>query len=160
MKQNRYQTAFDVFVSFKDIILKFKQQNHLFDTIIEHMKTDFCFMELKIFLVSNMLDILTPNQANDLIIATEHILETPDQLFRCNLNPIRTALNLFNLTHNIYLKFDYSQFTVQRIKEKIAGALVKVIDSYREPNDIIGLIETHDFYGNDCFYYIQKFELN
>lgn len=39
-------------------------------------------------------------------------------------------------------------------------ALVNLLNSYKEPDDIEKLIETHDLFGKNCFYYIHLYELN
>ena len=35
-----------------------------------------------------------------------------------------------------------------------------MVSAYSEPEDLIILIESHDLFGKECFYYIHKFDLS
>jgi hypothetical protein len=60
----------------------------------------------------------------------------------------------------VSIHFEFSPFTIDKIKSTLLEALIKVVESYSEPEDIIDLIETHDLFGKDCFYYINEYDLS
>jgi hypothetical protein len=51
-------------------------------------------------------------------------------------------------------------YKIELIQEAIVGNLIKVAEAYEDPDLLIILMEENDLYGNDCFYYINKFDLS
>ena len=45
------------------------------------------------------------------------------------------------------------------MKEKINEQLVSVLETYNDPDEVIILAEQTDFEGNDCFWYLDEFNL-
>ena len=45
------------------------------------------------------------------------------------------------------------------MKNKIEDQLKSIIDVYKDPNEIINLMENQDIDGNNCFFYMQKYSL-
>ena len=83
-----------------------------------------------------------------------------NSLFKLNLNPIRAGLNLYKMVDDVQFQFNYSHFTSVQLKTNIIEQLVKIVDVYQEPENLINLLEQHDLNGRSCFWYIQQYELN
>ena len=81
-------------------------------------------------------------------------------MLKNNLNPIRASLNLYRIVDDVQNNFNFSQFTSEQLKTDIIQKIVQVLGVYQEPDDLINLLEQHDLYGKDCFWYIQEYELN
>jgi hypothetical protein len=45
------------------------------------------------------------------------------------------------------------------MKTKVESQLKLIIDVYKDPAEIINLIETQDIDGHNCFFYMQKYSL-
>jgi hypothetical protein len=45
------------------------------------------------------------------------------------------------------------------MKNKIEEQLKKIIDVYKDPHEIIQLMENQDIFGYDCFFYMQRYSL-
>ena len=91
----------------------------------------------------------------------EEVLSEPaeNSIFRQNINPLRVGLTLYKLIDDIKVEFAYSQYTSQFMKNKIESQLKSTIDVYKDPNEIINLMENQDIDGHNCFYYMQKYSL-
>ena len=91
----------------------------------------------------------------------EEILSEPaeNSIFRQNINPLRVGLTLFKLIDDIQIQFNYSPYTSQFMKNQIEHQLKLIIDVYKEPNEIIDMMENQDIDGHNCFFYMQKYSL-
>jgi hypothetical protein len=87
-------------------------------------------------------------------------VDKPDQLFGSNLNPIRVGLNMYFFIDEILNNSEYSQFAIEKIKANLETAIIAVVNSYSEPEDIVSLVESHDLFGKDCFFYIHFYDLS
>ena len=45
------------------------------------------------------------------------------------------------------------------MKNKIEDQLKSIVDVYKDPNEIIILMENQDIDGHNCFFYMQKYNL-
>jgi hypothetical protein len=45
------------------------------------------------------------------------------------------------------------------MKNKVEAQLKLIIDVYKDPTEIINLIETQDIDGHNCFFYMQNYSL-
>ena len=91
----------------------------------------------------------------------EEVLSEPaeNSIFRQNINPLRVGLTLYKLIDDIQIEFNYSKYTSQFMKNKIEDQLKSIIDVYKDPNEIIDLMENQDIDGHNCFFYMQKYSL-
>ena len=73
----------------------------------------------------------------------EEVLSEPaeNSIFRQNINPLRVGLTLYKLIDDIQIEFNYSKYTSQFMKNKIEDQLKSIIDVYKNPNEIIDLME-------------------
>jgi len=101
------------------------------------------------------------HQAEKQMKVFEEVLSEPaeNSIFRQNINPLRVGLTLYKLIDDIQKEFGYSQYTSQFMKNKIEDQLKSIIDVYKDPNEIIALMENQDIDGHSCFYYMQKYSL-
>ena len=91
----------------------------------------------------------------------EEVLSEPaeNSIFRQNINPLRVGLTLYKLIDDIQITFNYSKYTSEFMKNKIEDQLKSIIDVYKNPNEIIDLMENQDIDGHNCFFYMQKYSL-
>jgi hypothetical protein len=91
----------------------------------------------------------------------EEVLSEPaeNSIFRQNINPLRVGLTLYKLIDDIQIEFNYSKYTSQFMKNKIEDQLKSIIDVYKDPNEIIDLMENQDIDGHNCFFYMLKYSL-
>jgi hypothetical protein len=73
----------------------------------------------------------------------EEVLAEPaeNSIFRQNINPLRVGLTLYKLIDDIQVEFGYSQYTSIYMKNKIEDQLKSIIDVYKDPSEIIDLME-------------------
>ena len=45
------------------------------------------------------------------------------------------------------------------MKSMIVKSIIKVLNIYEDPEDIVQMMEQDDLLGNDCFWYMLNFEL-
>ena len=100
-------------------------------------------------------------QAENLMEILDIVLKKPanDSIFKQNINPLRVGLNLYKLIDDIQYEFNYSSFSSATMKHMITQQVVKILEIYKEPEEMIPLMERLDIDGKDSFWYLEKFEM-
>lgn len=127
-----------------------------FDVLGDHFKNDLSKYEVKVALLQRLMPFMKKHQAEKIMKVFEEVLSEPaeNSIFRQNINPLRVGLTLYKLIDDIQVTFSYSQYTSQFMKNKIESQLKSIIDVYKDPNEIINLMENQDIDGNSCFFYM------
>ena len=76
-----------------------------------------------------------------------------------NLNPIRVGLSLFKTFDDIQKRFGYSLFVTNEMKGRVIDIVMKILEIFTDPEEIIPLMESLDIEGRDTFWYFQKYKL-
>ena len=132
-----------------------------FEVLADHFKTDLSKYEVKIALLQRLKPFMKKHQAEKIMKVFEEVLGEPaeNSIFRQNINPLRVGLTLYKLIDDIQTTFGYSQYTSQFMKNKIEDQLKSIMEVYKDPNEIIDLMENQDIDGHSSFFYMQKYSL-
>ena len=89
------------------------------------------------------------------------VLKKPanESIYKQNINPLRVGLTMYKLIDDIQHEFNYSSFSSATMKSIITDHIVKILEIYKEPEEMIPLMERLDIDGNDCFWYLEKYEM-
>lgn len=68
-------------------------------------------------------------------------------------------MQLFQAIDEMQKSFNLPLYTSDAIKARILDHLVVIIKMYKDPIQIIPILENIDIEGQDCFYYITKYQL-
>lgn len=117
--------------------------------------------ELKLAIVSMLIPYMSNRQASNFMKAVESILDQPPQLdiMKMNLNPIRVGLLLYKVIDQVQQESNYSNYVTKIMKDKITEKILKILDLYDSPEQIIPLAELPDIEGKKCFSYLLEYEL-
>jgi hypothetical protein len=66
---------------------------------------------------------------------------------------------MYKLIDDIQHEFNYSSFSSATMKSIITGHIVKILEIYKEPEEMIPLMERLDIDGKDSFWYLEKYEM-
>jgi hypothetical protein len=104
---------------------------------------------------------MTKYQAESLMEMFDQVLRKPanDSIFKQNINPLRVGLTLYKLIDDVQIEFNYSSFCSLAMKELITEQVIKILEIYKEPEEMIPLMERLDIDGYDCFWYMEKYEM-
>jgi hypothetical protein len=132
-----------------------------FEVLGDHFKNDLSKYEVKIALLQRLKPFMKKQQAEKIMKTFEEVLSEPaeNSIFRQNINPLRVGLTLYKLIDDIQNEFGYSQYTSIYMKNKIESQVKSIIDVYKDPAEIIKLMENQDIDGHNCFFYMQKYSL-
>jgi hypothetical protein len=117
--------------------------------------------EVKIALVRKLQPFMKKNQAEAFMEIFDVVLKKPanQSIFKQNINPIRVGLTLYKLIDDIQREYSYSSFSSDAMKSLITNQIVKILEIYKEPEEMIPLMERLDIDGKDCFWYLEKYEI-
>lgn len=78
---------------------------------------------------------------------------------KTNMNPFRCGLQLYAFVDELQKKFDVSHYKIGVMKQDTLNQLVKIQDAYKDIEEVMPLLEEHDFHGLSCFDYISEMDL-
>lgn len=162
IKMERYSACYEIASYFiEEFVHISTTQQPFIDVLIEQFSSDTGKYEVKIALLSKLLNFMRKRQAIQLTEIVDSILDEPasNSIFKNNLNPIRVGLNLYKLIDDVSNEFNLKGFTTSQIKAKINEQLILVVDTYTNPNHIIPLVERLDLFGKDSLSYMVDYEL-
>lgn len=156
----RYNITFEVTKKFLSDLLK-SRHLPIFDTLFNHLQDDTSRYEAKIGLIFNCIPLMNRNVAARLMKIIEGILKEPasNSILKKNINPLRVGLMLYRVIDEIQKCFAYSEHSSNIMKEKLCDQLVNVLEMYNDPEELMFLVEQVDFEGNDCFWYLDEYDL-
>ena len=91
----------------------------------------------------------------------ESVLNEPasNSVLKKNINPLRVGLMLYRLIDTIQNNFGYSKHTSDLMKELLSEQMRNVLEMYNDPDELMVLVEQTDYEGNDCFWYLDEYDL-
>jgi hypothetical protein len=100
-------------------------------------------------------------QAEALMEIFAEVLRNPanESIFKQNINPLRVGLTLYKLIDDVQTEFNYSTYSSNAMKNLITQQIVKILEIYKDPEEMIPLMERLDIDGKDCFWYMEKYEM-
>ena len=66
---------------------------------------------------------------------------------------------MYKLIDDIQHEFNYSSYSSATMKSIITDHIVKILEIYKEPEEMIPLMERLDIDGKDSFWYLEKYEM-
>jgi len=117
--------------------------------------------EAKIVLIINCLPLMNRTVATRLMKLFEIVLDEPasNSILKNNINPLRVGLLIYRVLHLIQKKFSYSEHSSKLMKETICHQIVKTLEMYNDPDELMMMVEQTDYEGNDCFWYLDEYDL-
>ena len=160
ISMKRYNVAYEVTKRFLSDLLKSKHLP-IFDTLFNHLMEDTSRYEAKIVLIINCLPLMNRTVATRLMKLFEIVLEEPasNSILKNNINPLRVGLLIYRVLHLIQKKFSYSEHSSKLMKETICHQIVKTLEMYNDPDELMMMVEQTDYEGNDCFWYLDEYYL-
>ena len=67
---------------------------------------------------------------------------------------------MYYVCNTVKLKAGSMTFIIDDIHSQIEDLLVKVIQSYQNHEELIPLLDSHDFFGKDALWYMQEFRMH
>ena len=66
---------------------------------------------------------------------------------------------LYRVLDEVQKEYSYSEHSTTIMKDKIDQQLQTVLDMYNDPDEVMFLVEQTDYEGNDCFWYLDEYDL-
>ena len=156
-----YDIAVEFMKEYKSEILKFKNLKVL-DRFFEHFETDPTKYEAKIYLLTLLMPSMSRKQAFTILKVLESVIDETyeNSVFYRNNNPIRVGLMLYKLLDDLHKKLDTSDGVTNSLKSLIKEKLLSVIEIYKDSEKVIPLFEQTDFEGQNCYWYLVKYDLS
>jgi hypothetical protein len=91
----------------------------------------------------------------------EGVLNEPasNSIFKNNLNPMRVGLMLYRVLEEVQKEYAYSDHSTNLMQESIVEAIRSALEIYNDPDELMILVEQRDYDGNDCFWYLDEYNL-
>ena len=104
---------------------------------------------------------MTRKLAGRIMKTFEGVLNEPaaNSILKKNINPLRVGLMLYRLIDDLQAQFGYSEHTSRLMQELLSDSLRKVLEMYNDPDALMVLVEQTDYEGNDCFWYLDEYDL-
>lgn len=141
-------------------LLKAKRLN-IFESLFNQFAEDLTRYEAKLYLILKLLPLMTKQVSAKFMKTIENVLMTPGQnsFIRCNLNPLRIGLLLYRVLDEVYQLHNYSKNSTDLMKTTLVKQMEKVLNIYNNPLDMMIMVEQTDYEGNDCFWYLDEYDL-
>lgn len=156
----RYHIAYEVTKRFLGDLLKTKYLP-IFDSIFTHCEEYTTCYEAKIAVLLNCIPLMNRKIAARIMKIFESVLNeaASNSVLKKNINPLRVGLMLYRLIDTIQNTFGYSEHTSKLMKELLSGQMRSVLEMYNDPDELMVLVEQTDYEGNDCFWYLDEYDL-
>ena len=160
MLSYRYHVAYEVTKRFLGDLLKTKYLP-IFDSIFTHFEEYTTCYEAKLAVLFNCLPLMNRKIAAWIMKILESVLNEPasNSVLKKNINPLRVGLMLYRLIDTIQNDFGYSKHTSDLMKELLSEQMRNVLEMYNDPDELMVLVEQTDYEGNDCFWYLDEYDM-
>lgn len=137
-----YDIACDVTQSFITDLLQVGQIP-IFSTFFEHFRHSTEKYEAKLYLISLLMPLMTNKMAQSWLKIIEEVLgDCPNNsIYKHNINPIRTGLQLYKAITQVEESFDIPSQTIGALQATIEDQLCQVVQMYKCPLDILQIFE-------------------
>ena len=149
-----YTDAYEIATIFINDLIKVEYLP-IFDTLFEYLKADTSMFEIKITIIEKLIPAMTNAQAESFMKIIEHSLEetSENSVFRNNLNPLRLGVQLYKIVEDVQKKSGFSEFIATHIKEHINQQVCKILEIYKETDEMKALMDQPDLEGRNCWWY-------
>jgi hypothetical protein len=157
----QYDVACEFMKEYKLEILKLKTLKAV-DYLMKQMDGDPTKYEAKVYLATLLMPCMSRVQGQELTKILESMVSQSYEknVFYKNINPIRTGLMVYKLVHDLHYHCDTADGVTTNLKQTVKEKLIGVVQTYKDAEAIIPLFEQTDFEGQNCYYYLSKFELS
>jgi len=107
------------------------------------------------------MPLMTKKQGEELLKIIDDVLELPPEknIFKHNINPLRLSLLLYKIVDDVSAKFNFSQYIANTLKDHITDQIVRVLEIYKEVQEMDLITEITDLEGRNCFWYFRRYPL-
>jgi len=91
----------------------------------------------------------------------ESVLDYPveNSIYVKNLNPLRLCMQLYKIIDDIYLKYNYSEYVSNTMKDTLIKQIVRVLEIYKDTDEMTPIMRLPDIQGRNCFWFFRNYEL-
>ena len=91
----------------------------------------------------------------------ESVLDYPveNSIYVKNLNPLRLSMQLYKIIDDIYLKYNYSEYVSNTMKDTLVKQIVRVLEIYKDTDEMTPIMRLPDIQGRNCFWFFRNYEL-
>jgi hypothetical protein len=109
----------------------------------------------------NIIPLMTKQTAARFMKTIEGVLNEPasNSLFKNNLNPMRVGLMLYRVLEEVQLEYAYSDHSTNLMQASIVESIRSALEIYSDPDELMILVQQRDYNGNDCFWYLDEYNL-
>lgn len=133
----------------------------IFDGLFYQFKEDTSRYEAKLALIKNCLPLMNKNIAAKFMKVIESILQEPasNHFLKNNTNPLRVGLMMYRVLVEVSSEHGYSEHSTTIMKDTLDEQIVKMLEMYTDPDEMMILVEQTDYEGHDCLWYLDEFDM-
>lgn len=155
-----FDIPYEVTKRFMSDLLKAK---HLpvFDGLFSQFKEDTSRYEAKLALITNCMPLMNKSIAAKFMKVIESVLQEPasNSFLKNNTNPLRCGLMLYRVLVDVSQEHGYSEHSTNIMKETLDEQIVKMLEMYTDPDEMMILVEQTDYDGHDCLWYLDEYDM-
>jgi hypothetical protein len=109
----------------------------------------------------NCLPLMNKNIAARFMKIIEGVLNNPadNSIFKHNINPLRVGLMLYRVIDDVQQEYGYSENSTTIMKDLCSEQIKSTMEMYNDPDELMIIVEQTDYEGNDCFWYLDEYDL-
>ena len=155
-----YDIAYEVTKRFMSDLLK-ATSLPIFDQLFMHFNDDMTRYEAKLTIMLNCMPLMNRSLAARFMKIIEEVISNSAQesIFKHNINPMRVGLILYRVIDEVQKEYGYSEHSTDIMKETITEQIVKLLEIYNDVDELMHLVEQNDYEENDCFWYLDEFNI-
>ena len=156
----KFDITYEIVRRFMSDLLKAKNLP-IFDKLFLQLQSDTSRYEAKLVLIMKSIPLMNKLLAIKFIKIVDKVIQNPanNSYLRSNINPLRTGLILYRVLDTVEKEFNISENTTRIIKDTISEQIRSSLQIYNDPDELMALVEMTDFEGNDCFWYLDEYDL-
>ena len=141
-------------------LLKTKFTLPIFEQLFVHLQETGRY-SAKLAVIQDCIPLMNKKIASKFMKTIELVLDYPgsNSIFKMNINPLRTGLELYQVLDKVQEDHGYSEHLTDLMKERVDGQIQKVLEVYSDPDKATVLSLQQDLQGQDCLWYLDEFNL-
>ena len=160
VSKKMFEIPYEITIRFMSDLIK---ANYLpvFDGLFLQFKDDTSRYEAKLALITNCIPLMTKSIAAKFMKIIESVLQEPasNSFLKNNTNPLRCGLMLHRVLAEISEEHGYSEHSTNIMMEALAEQIVKIMEIYTDPDEMMILVEQTDYFGHDCLWYLDEYDM-
>ena len=155
-----FDIPYEVTMRFMSDLLKAKYLP-VFDGLFTQFKEDTSRYEAKLALINNCIPLMNKSIAAKFMKVIESVLQEPaaNSFLKNNTNPLRCGLMLHRVLVEISEEHGYSEHSTNIMKHTLDEQMVKMLEMYTDPDEMMILVEQTDYFGHDCLWYLDEYDM-